>query len=80
MKRITKLTPTLGVGGLRNVEYEVKQCEARGEKMVGREEFMEGRGREEELIEVDDKKIPTLGVGGLRDDEYEVKYCEGTPL
>ncbi len=50
------------------------------EKIVDRQELIEGRGREGELIEGDNKINPHIGCGGLRDVEHEVKQCEGTPL
>jgi hypothetical protein len=61
----------------------MKQCEGaprEREKMVDRKELIEGRGKEGELIEVDDKNNPHIGCRRLRDDEYEVKHCEGTML
>ncbi len=63
MKRITKSIPTLGVGGLRDVEYEVKHCEGgRCEReMVDTKELIEGTGREGELVEADNKINPHIG-------------------
>ncbi len=56
-KRITKSIPTLGVGGLRDVEYEKKQCEGArcGREWSKEKELNERRGKEGELIEADDE-------------------------